>query len=76
MKHNESLVGQKMCVLLETQLSLRTWEGRTMADAPEVDQTFVVTMNREIYDPAFVNAVVKKAGDYGLEGTECPEGGR
>ncbi len=76
LKNNESLVGKKMRVLLETQLSRRKWEGRSMADAPEVDQTLVVTMDREIYDPTFVNAVIKKASDYGLEATEDTEGGK
>ena len=76
LKNNEALVGKKMRVLLETQLSRRKWEGRSIADAPEVDQTVVVAMNREIYDPTFVNAIVKKAGDYGLEAMEDTEGGK
>lgn len=75
-KHNESLVGKKVRVLLETQLSDRKWMGRSISDAPEVDQVVTVTTNREIFDPAFVNVVLKKAGDYGLEGTEDTEGGR
>ena len=75
-KNNEGLAGRRMRVLLEKQLSRRKWEGRTMADAPEVDQVVVVTMNHEIYDPAFVDVVIRKADDYGLEATEFSDGGK
>ncbi|MBO4344725.1 MAG: 30S ribosomal protein S12 methylthiotransferase RimO [Victivallales bacterium] len=73
---NASLVGSRMRVLLENQISNRKWEGRTTADAPEVDQIVTVTMNREIYDTTFADVVVKKPGDYGLEAVEDMAGGR
>ncbi len=74
--NNAALVGKRTRVLLESPVSQRKWEGRTMADAPEVDQIVTVTMNHEILYPAFADVVVKKSGDYGLEAVEDTGGSR
>ena len=67
---NQNRVGQKVRVLLENRLGKRKWEGRTLADAPEVDQVATVTTLKTLPDEtpsAFVWAKVTDASAYALE---------
>ena len=70
---NQLKIGEKVRVLLENRLDNRRWQGRTMADAPDVDQTVTVTTRRKLpadVESAFVSARVSFAKEYDLECVE------
>jgi len=72
LEHNKQLVGTEMKVLIEEQVSKRKWAGRSMADAPDVDQTVSVTTKRtrDPEDTGFLNVRIKAASEYGLDAEE------
>ena len=67
---NRALLGKKCRILLETQLKSRQWEGRTFADAPDVDQFVTVTTKRKYPAPRFVEAVIEAADEFSLVASE------
>ncbi len=74
-KHNLSLVGQRLRVLVEEQLEDGTFVGRTAADAPEVDQTVHITIPKRGRKPrldAFADVAVTAAGAYDLTAEAVP----
>ena len=70
LEKNKAMVGKQTRVLLETQLKSRQWEGRTAADAPEVDQLVKVTTKRKYVGPRFVEAEIMAADEYFLVASE------
>ena len=70
LEKNKAMVGKRVRVLLETQLKSRQWEGRTAADAPEVDQLVKVTTKRKYAEPRFVETEVVSADEYSLAASE------
>ena len=70
LEKNKAMVGKKVRLLLETQLKSRQWEGRTAADAPEVDQLVKITTKRKYAEPRFVEAEIVSADEYSLVASE------
>ncbi|MBR0459342.1 MAG: 30S ribosomal protein S12 methylthiotransferase RimO [Victivallales bacterium] len=72
LRRNQALVGQEIPVLLEEHLRGRKWLGRTIFDAPEVDQSVEVVATSGRREPGFANIRLNSAGEYGWTGTELP----
>ncbi|MBR4674980.1 MAG: 30S ribosomal protein S12 methylthiotransferase RimO [Victivallales bacterium] len=70
LEKNKAMIGKTIRVLLETQLKSRQWEGRTAADAPDVDQFVTIATKRKYTAPCFVEAVVEAADEYSLSASE------
>ncbi len=70
LEKNKAMIGKTIRVLLETQLKSRQWEGRTAADAPDVDQFVTIATKRKYTAPRFVEAVVEAADEYSLVASE------
>ncbi len=69
-RRSQRYVGQSLRCLLETPSDIYDdmWEGRTMADAPEIDGTIFVTTNGG-QKPGFVDVTVEQADGYDLFGS-------
>ena len=70
LEKNKAMVGRRVRVLLETQLKSKLWQGRTAADAPEVDQLVKVTTKRKFAEPRFVEADIVASDEYSLVASE------
>ncbi len=65
---NQSKVGLIMEVLIEEKNDDGTYNGRTVYDAPEIDNGVILTSERELLPGEFVQAVITDAFDYDLTG--------
>ena len=70
LEKNKAMIGKRLRVLLETPRKSREWEGRTAADAPDVDQFVTIATKRKYTAPRFVEAVVEAADEYSLFASE------
>ncbi len=68
---NESKVGQVLDVLVEEMDEDGTYIGRTVYDAPEVDNGVILSSERELSPGEFVRAEIVDAYDYDLVGQLC-----
>ena len=75
---NRSLLGSRAKVLLEEAISpvkrgqVQLWRGRTVGDAPEVDQTVTVKCMQRHSKPCFAEVKFTAARHYELEAEEVP----
>lgn len=68
--HAESMVGQRLKVLIEGKLvDEGIYIGRTYMDAPNVDGYIFVNSDNELMSGEFVEVIVTKAKEYDLIGT-------
>lgn len=63
---NKGVVGREMRVLLEEQHSTHRWIGRTLYDAPEVDNVVTVATTAKLDEGGFVNVRVTGSNKDGL----------
>lgn len=75
LKHNRKFVGRTLEVLIDERHDDGTYEGRTVWDAPEVDNAVLFTCDRPLKAGDMVPVTVTDAFDYDLVGV-CEEGGR
>ncbi len=70
LKRNQALIGTTITVLAEEQADKRHWIGRSMGDAPEVDQTVTIDLPPKctIQGNSFVKVKITRASDYDLGG--------
>lgn len=67
MEFNRSMVGRRVAAIVEKRLTKTAWEGRTTADAPEVDP--VITLRgKDLQEGAIVEARVTGFRGYDLVG--------
>ena len=70
LQKNQQKLGKVLEVLVESQEEDRSYVGRTMYDAPEIDNAVIFTSERELNPGDFVKVLVKDAFDYDLAGVE------
>ncbi|MBQ6662336.1 MAG: 30S ribosomal protein S12 methylthiotransferase RimO [Firmicutes bacterium] len=71
--HNESLIGRKLLCFVEGQEEDGTYNGRTVYDAPEIDNGVVFTSDRELKRGDMVPVLIRDAFDYDLSGVAVNE---
>lgn len=70
--HNQALVGRIFRVLVEEDCQDGTFIGRTIMDAPEIDNGVIFTSEKTLKPGIFVNVKINDAFDYDLSGV-CVE---
>lgn len=68
LRHNESMIGKVLEVLVEEKTDDGSYLGRTAYDAPEIDDGVIFTSARELGPGSFVNVYITDAFDYDLAG--------
>ncbi|MEG0918453.1 MAG: 30S ribosomal protein S12 methylthiotransferase RimO [Anaerovoracaceae bacterium] len=67
---NKKMIGEIVAVLVENKEDDQTYIGRTMYDAPEIDNSVVFTSSKDLAAGQFVNVKITDAFDYDLVGVE------
>lgn len=66
--HNQELIGKTFRVLVEEDCMDGTYTGRTMMDAPEIDNGVIFTSEAALVPGTFVDVKINDAFDYDLSG--------
>jgi ribosomal protein S12 methylthiotransferase len=72
-EHNAALVGRTLKVMVDSSEEDGSYVGRTMYDAPEIDDSVLFTSRRDLRPGDIVNVLIEDAFDYDLTGTETEE---
>ena len=72
-EHNAALVGRTLKVIVDSSEEDGSYVGRTMYDAPEIDDSVLFTSRRDLRPGDIVNVLIEDAFDYDLTGTETEE---
>ena len=72
-EHNAALVGRTLKVMVDSSEEDGSYVGRTMYDAPEIDDSVLFTSKRDLRPGDIVNVLIEDAFDYDLTGTETEE---
>ena len=67
---NKKMIGKIVAVLVENKEDDKTYIGRTMYDAPEIDNSVIFTSSKDLTAGQFVNVNITDAFDYDLVGVE------
>lgn len=70
LEYNKEKVGREMTVLVEEKDEDGSYIGRTLYDAPEIDNSVIFTSERELMPGDMVRVLVEDAFDYDLVGRE------
>lgn len=73
LRHNEALVGKIFRVLVEEDCQDGTFIGRTVMDAPEIDNGVIFTADEKLMPGTFVSVRINDAFDYDLSGEMVKE---
>ena len=73
--HNQRKIGSVLEVLVEEKNEEGTYTGRTVYDAPEIDNGVIFTSERELSPGDFVPVLIMDAFDYDLAGRLAEEEG-
>lgn len=73
LRHNEALVGKTFEVLVEEDCLDGTFIGRTVMDAPEIDNGVIFTADEKLIPGSFVKVKINDAFDYDISGTMVKE---
>ena len=72
-EHNAALVGRTLKVIVDSSEEDGSYVGRTMYDAPEIDDSVLFTSRRDLRPGDIVNVLIEDAFDYDLTGIETEE---
>jgi ribosomal protein S12 methylthiotransferase len=72
-EHNQELIGKTLEVLVEEIDEDGSYIGRSMYDAPEIDNSVIFTSDKEHKPGDFVTVTINDAYDYDLVGYESEE---
>ena len=72
-EHNAALVGRTLKVMVDSSEEDGSYVGRTMYDAPEIDDSVLFTSKRDLRPGDIVNVLIEDAFDYDLTGIETEE---
>ena len=72
-EHNAALVGRTLKVMVDSSEEDGSYVGRTMYDAPEIDDSVLFTSRRDLRPGDIVNVLIEDAFDYDLTGIETEE---
>lgn len=72
-EHNAALVGRTLKVMVDSSEEDGSYVGRTMYDAPEIDDSVLFTSRRDLMPGDIVNVLIEDAFDYDLTGIETEE---
>jgi ribosomal protein S12 methylthiotransferase len=72
-EHNAALVGRTLKVMVDSSEEDGSYVGRTMYDAPEIDDSVLLTSRRDLMPGDIVNVLIEDAFDYDLTGIETEE---
>ena len=72
-EHNQELIGKTLEVLVEEKDEDGSYIGRSMYDAPEIDNSVIFTSDKEHKPGDFVTVTINDAYDYDLVGYESEE---
>ena len=70
LESNRSKIGRTLAVLVEEQDEDGSYIGRTVWDAPEIDNAVIFTSERDLVPGDFTNVEITDAFDYDLAGRE------
>ncbi len=68
--HNEALKGRTLKVMVDASEEDGSYVGRTMYDAPEIDDSVIFTSGKELRPGDIVSVTIEDAFDYDLTGFE------
>ena len=72
-EHNEMLIGKALMVMVDSMDEDGSYVGRTMYDAPEIDDSVLFTSRRDLKPGDIVTVMIEDAFDYDLTGFETEE---
>lgn len=70
LEKNKKFIGKEVLVLIDEIEKDDVYIGRTMYDAPEIDNSVIVTSSKEHKVGDFIKVLINDAFDYDLVGTE------
>ncbi len=72
-EHNAEMTGRTLRVIVDGPDEDGSYVGRTMYDAPEIDDSVIFTSRRELRPGDIVSVMIEDAFDYDLTGFETEE---
>lgn len=69
LRHNQELVGTEQTVIIDRITGRGTAEGRTLLDAPDIDNIVRIRFEGRLHAGEIITVRVEQAGEYELNGT-------